>query len=339
MDEEIYSPIFANINDINNYFSQIFQIPRPSYNNFIDWFNNYISGNDEWVDEDENPIKLREDQRTRNNFNTIWNNIEIIFGIKKISLIQFLALMTIIIKEAGTGLDPLMEKVGYSGHPGISYAYDSIEEIGKLSYNVDGDNKTAYELFNDSDYLAVNRNKPQGKLKPESKDLIQTGDDVWSGDVYPKELYSTEVKPEINGFILEADFYKFRGRGLIQTTWRGNYLKLIERIQNYSGENSIIQQYKNKWTAQDKNFVATTSLNEDWKILFLQTELIFPLIAINEHNKSNGNYLNNILVNDGNSLEQKLKSFAKKINKGKNYIEQFEKRVLFIKSQINNSSG
>jgi hypothetical protein len=60
-------------------------------------------------------------------------------------------------------------------------------------------------------------------------------DGRWRGPIYPRPDFPTEPTPNAAGYILEADFMKFRGRGFIQTTGRPNYARLIAFVQRYKG--------------------------------------------------------------------------------------------------------
>jgi hypothetical protein len=69
--------------------------------------------------------------------------VEIYFLIRiSFNLIEFLCLNSIMMNETGGTFKPLIEGLGFSGHPGISYAFDQISNV-KLSYNTLNTNKTA----------------------------------------------------------------------------------------------------------------------------------------------------------------------------------------------------
>src|SRR6185503_6287381 len=105
-------------------------------------------------------------------------------------------------------------------HPGIAYLLDIIQGK-KRSYNTLAGNQTALQCLNHPRYISAH-----GAL-PMAARFTRTTDARWSGESWPSEVPSSR-DPAVTGFLLEADFMKFRGRGFIQTTGRANYIALIE---------------------------------------------------------------------------------------------------------------
>src|SRR5579875_1005825 len=64
----------------------------------------------------------------------IWNHIPLIFDTASANLLQFAALMSILIQEAGSELLPSTELCGCPGYPGLVYAFEHIPGT-KASYN------------------------------------------------------------------------------------------------------------------------------------------------------------------------------------------------------------
>jgi hypothetical protein len=140
----------------------------------------------------------------------------------------------------------------------------------------------------------------------------------------------------VSGIILEADFYKFRGRGLIQTTFRSNYLELITFIQGCDDPNPVIQEYRQAWAGKDPDEVATISSNDDWDRLFQQTDGVLPLAAIRLHSQGAGNYL--ALSSDPNVFgsEQAGSAFRVgwRVTGSQDYGRLFRRRVFELREDI-----
>jgi hypothetical protein len=92
--------------------------------------------------------------------------------------------------------------------------------------------------------------------------------------------------------IFEADFAKFRGRGLIQTTWRTGYKRIIDWVLAYTGSDATVTSYKTKWQGSSSDTIASQSANDDWDTLFQSTNFEIACAAVNLHNNASGNYLN-----------------------------------------------
>lgn len=289
---------FTDGASINKYFTDL------TGKDFIDWFNATCARKKAWANmtvcsdkgsgDKAISVPKTEIPALKKRFNDVWDNIPMLFGTSSINLIQFSALMSIFINEVGN-LIPVsehMNSIKHSTHPGIAYAFDN---GGKQSYNVPNGaySKTAWELFQDQDFVDAHGDSIP-TVRPGISDPIGPGaslDARWNGKSYPKDRYPVSTDPAISGAILETDFYKFRGRGLIQTTFRVGYKPIIEFIQSYTGTNVVIQRYKKAWKGMSPDKVATISTNSDWDTLFQKTDLIIPVKAINLHNKSRGNYL------------------------------------------------
>ncbi|HEX7395707.1 MAG TPA: hypothetical protein VF313_12340 [Anaerolineaceae bacterium] len=317
---------FANGQDINKYFM------TNTGMDFIDWFNKtqagkgywgnqkrsfgdwadsrFISGNDPFGD---HSLDVSMDV-VKQRFEIFWDRIPIIYSpAGQIGLVQFVALMSITINERNGNL----VSRGEGGDLKYMFRYNK------------GPNIKAFDLFNNPVFWQTHQTKAGSTLK-------NTSDSRWGTTTYPSGI-SSSTDPAITGFIQEADFFKFRGRGVIQTTWRNAYIDLISFIQTYTGSNTIIQKYCSLWAGQDVNNVATQSSNSDWDQLFGEIDFVAHAIDVFNKNKSKGDFLTfDLTSNELNSNGPgSIRNMGSKIG-WRQYGELFYNRVVQILNALGN---
>jgi hypothetical protein len=230
---------------------------------FIDWFNLQCANRQNWS---RNILGSAPDVKGR--FLSFWSHIPEMFGVPKISLVQFSALMSILVIEVGGDLLPVSEQCGRPGNPGLAYAFNTIAGV-KRSYNTLPANKLAGDLFfSDQDYWAAHQAKAQATAVRQRPNLQA----VWNAEVYPQDVFPADLDPSITGFIQEADFYKFRGRGFVQITGRVNYLRAIAWVQGYAGNQATITKYAAAWKGIDPDRVATSRQAGQYIRVLLQVD-------------------------------------------------------------------
>ncbi|GAA4052992.1 hypothetical protein GCM10022409_44930 [Hymenobacter glaciei] len=283
---------FRNAADINAFFV------AKTGQGFVDWFRTRVGGRGAWVRTRQGtstPVTMPATADAKAGFQQFWDGIPLIFNTPQINFAQFAALQSILVNETGGRMRPIAEGVGTAGHPGIAYAFDRIAGL-KQSYNK-APNKTALALFNDSEFVRAHGQKPLGAQ------LANTQDGRWAGDVYPAGSYSPSTDPAQNGFVQEADFYKFRGRGYIQITWRNAYQWLIPSVQDYHGTDPVIRRYQAQWQGLSLDTVATRSSNADWDELFMRSPE-FPLSALRVFFGHKSDSINHAAVGDWASVRR-----------------------------------
>ncbi len=223
-------------------------------------------------------IRIGQGTDVRGRFTAFWNQIPIAFDRPRIPALDFAALMCIVLNETGGDFSAHPEVCGRGrpGHPGLAYAFDRIPDL-KASYNTLSGNRRAGDLFDDADFITAH-----GSLGGAQR-LARHGLDfggAWGSDAYPQDQFSTAEDLSTNGFIMQADFYKFRGRGVIQTTSRGAYLGAVRYIQSYGGGNTVLADFRRRWSGLDPGVAATVSSNADWDRIFAQTEMLARGVAL-----------------------------------------------------------
>jgi hypothetical protein len=330
------STLFTNSVDINNFFKNL------NSSGFSDWFNKNIKQTSPWTIGENGTSKTYTISQT--NFDIIWANLPIIFGRPSINLVEFLCICSIMINETGGSFVPISEVVNKTSNiksPGIAYAFNA---EGKRSYNTLSGNKTAYQSFNDSVYIAAHGTKPMSDI------LKNTTDTTWSGTVFPNGFSGLTPEGETspngkqNGFLIEADFFKFRGRGFIQTTSRINYKDLIKYVIDYNGSDAIVLSTKKEWSKYNGNLdvIASSSTNEQWDTLFMQKNFIIANYAVYVHSKSGGNYSTINPNQEPINLKNSIINVASKIAGGgpnTSYAKLFEQRVQVQLDLINKGTN
>jgi hypothetical protein len=153
---------------------------------------------------------------------------------------------------------------------------------------------------------------------------------VWAGDTYPRGSFSVSGSPAVNGYILQTDFFKFRGRGLIQTTWRSNYVKLADFALGYCGSDPTVLAYRAKWAGRSADQVCTMSSSEDWDRLFADGGRVILCESIRQHAASRGYFpltATTTGANGGLGERGSLGFMGLRIGGGKAYAATFKGRM------------
>ncbi len=305
---------WKNAGDVESFFA--------ASGGFFKWYNARLSRHPAF--QHRGAISITPERLAR--FTTFWNQIPDVFGRAQISGLEFAALMSVSVQETNGNLWASPEKVGTAAHPGISYAFDAIPGL-KSSYNKNPGlgNKTARELFSDAHYVAAHRALP-GFVAVTSAGV----DPKWGDSQWPAAFGAAHFKKEDearNGFIMQADFYKFRGRGVIQTTGRGGYKALIEFILTSASAaaNPVLLALRNTWLALPGaagpgrlDVIASCSTNRQWLDAFGQAAVLAA--GVNLDSKRKRDYLDigrsAAIVNAGTSTKGSFLFMARKINAG-----------------------
>ncbi len=193
---------------------------EPARHDFIDWFNTHLAGKGTFAKRRINPDANEDMAAVKREFVEFWDSIPLVYKQPSITLFDFASLMCIAINETGGRFRSTTERCGRGAkdpsgirHEGLAYAFDKIPKV-KKSYNTlaDAGNKTALECFSNPVFCAAHRGLgcSDRLSSPSMPDKV---DPVWKGEVYPIDKFPFIEDIAETGFIMQADFYKFRGRG------------------------------------------------------------------------------------------------------------------------------
>jgi len=270
---------FRNAADMDTFFR------RSGQAGFIDWYNAGLAHS--------TPFSARgaiaTSQLVRDRFTAFWNQVQAAFDRAEINALDFAAFTAISINETGGNLYAHPESSGRGAggrtdsrgrHPGLAYFFDRIELTPghfKASYNHLSSGRTAGSLFDDAEFIAAH-----GSLGGASRLAHHGGDfgGAWNGSYYPQNDFTTAEDPAVNGFIMQADFCKFRGRGVIQTTGRPSYERVVQWIQAYGGTNAVLADFCRRWHGIAAAVAATRSRTEEWDRIFEQSETLARGLAL-----------------------------------------------------------
>jgi len=265
----LQEPKFANSTHLNGFFI------GHTGTDFIDWFNNNLAGKGAFAKRRISPDKGEDMVAVKREFAEFWDNIPLIFKQSDISLFDFAALMCIAINETSGRFRSITERCGRGArdkngvrHEGLAYAFDRIPGV-KKSYNTLAGNKTAFDCFSNPVFCAAHQGLGLGLsdvlAAPSQPDKI---DPVWKGELYPSGQFPVLEDLAVTGFVMQADFYKFRGRGPIQITGRAPYRQIAQYIQKYDGPDAILQKYKARWQNLSPDDACYASNDLDWDEIF-----------------------------------------------------------------------
>lgn len=268
-----------------------------SAGNFTDWFNAVLGGQAPFRRESGSAMTMPTAASARARFAGFWDALRFAYEVPRITIMDFAALVAIVLNETSGHFTGLVESSGRSHggrsdargrHPGLAYFFDQIQlspTRRKASYNHAAGNRTAAALFDDPDFV-----RAHGSLGGATR-LANQGNGfggVWSGHYYPQDQFSVDESDPETAFIREADFYKFRGRGIIQTTGRGNYLRLAEHVRLARSGDPAIQALTARWSSLSNEQACTVSTNADWEALFAVPEML--AVAFSLHSGGRNSY-------------------------------------------------
>ena len=247
---------------------------------FIDWFNERLARKGTFADRRISPGPGEQMLDVKREFIEFWNNIPIIYKKPSITLFDFTALMCIAINEQGGRFRSRTETCGRGvkdsqgrRREGLSYAFDFISSTGKRSYNMLEGNRTAHACFSDPVFCKAHSDLGLADRLSAATNPAIVLNEAWKGDTYPFEEFPVVEDLAQTGFVMQADFYKFRGRGPIQVTGRAPYRKMAAFIKAYTGPNPVLLRFKALWALLSPDDACTASRDKDWDEIFAQKEM------------------------------------------------------------------
>lgn len=255
---------FHNSAQINEWFI------RNYGSDYIDWYNTNMDT--QYIDIANTKIR----------FNTAWDKVSLMFpSTSNANFIQFICLMMESSNEVGWSFSPRSEALDLSG----TFKYN---RRGNILASTLFQAHSLFRNTHEHNAAAGTNGEINNNLIIHSMPAQITAD--WSGHAtYPAAAgYSPDPRISESGMISQADFYKFRGRGIIQNTWRGAYKRIISeilRIRNDPGVHPHISRIGNNWFAHahSEEDIATISTNEEWDTLFQDTNFHIACYAVQSH--------------------------------------------------------
>ena len=225
------------------------------------------------------------------NFTRLWDGIPTMYDPQgAINLIEFLAL-DLATHIEGYGDYAVVAEAEREGF-GLDYFFEANwvapngRTVAKRSYNT-APNTTAKDLFAST----VFRNAHDALL-PAGATAWTPTDAAWAGTSWAATKAPASVTSDETAFIRQADFYKFRGRGYIQTTNRANYRDLARALRaEIDSIPSPMWGIVSTWPAATATEAAfgrslTESRDEDWTNLFRSTGGVVPWLGVRTFSKA-----------------------------------------------------
>lgn len=271
---------FHNLNDVDKFIKD-----NTDYSTFLEFFNKTQANKGYYGDFKEIAHIHQISQLSKDNLNPIFNNIYYLFGTQGANFFEIFSVWCTSLSEStGMGVVEGINSIKHPKHPGIAYTFDEID--WKSSYNAQNSlgNLTVLDSLKNAQFKSKFNTSTYSTI---SRKLFASLNSVWAGTQMPKNILDL-CKNEETNILVHTDFFKFRGRGLVQITGRSSYKTILKSLLQTplltTGGGTklatILAQFGSQ-TIDDANLtrILNTSTNKQWDDIFTKTEGTASCIA------------------------------------------------------------